>query len=106
MRPTGARCKPRSHLLAPSRGELCCAEWKRQESAQAGAHKTLVPALIRELATAGAGDIAVICGGVIPAKDYDFLFAAGVSAIYGPGTHIPTAAAEVMDIIRKRRKAA
>ena len=75
-------------------------------STQAGAHKTLVPALIRELATAGAGDIAVICGGVIPAKDYDFLFAAGVSAIYGPGTHIPTAAAEVMDIIRKRRKAA
>ena len=75
-------------------------------STQAGAHKTLVPALIRELATAGASDIAVICGGVIPAKDYDFLFAAGVSAIYGPGTHIPTAAAEVMDIIRKRRKAA
>ncbi len=75
-------------------------------STQAGAHKTLVPALIRELATAGAGDIAVICGGVIPAKDYDFLFETGVSAIYGPGTHIPTAAAEVMDIIRKRRKAA
>ncbi|MCH8214259.1 MAG: methylmalonyl-CoA mutase [Proteobacteria bacterium] len=75
-------------------------------STQAGAHKTLVPALIRELATAGAGDIAVICGGVIPARDYDFLFKAGVSAIYGPGTHIPTAAAEVMDIIRKRRKAA
>jgi methylmalonyl-CoA mutase len=75
-------------------------------STQAGAHKTLVPALIRELATAGAGDIAVICGGAIPAGDYDFLFEAGVSAIYGPGTHIPTAAAEVMDIIRKRRKAA
>ena len=75
-------------------------------STQAGAHKTLVPALIRELAAAGAGDIAVICGGVIPAKDYDFLFETGVSAIYGPGTHIPTAAAEVMDIIRKRRKAA
>ena len=75
-------------------------------STQAGAHKTLVPALIRELATAGAGDIAVICGGAIPAKDYDFLFKTGVSAIYGPGTHIPTAAAEVMDIIRKRRKAA
>ena len=75
-------------------------------STQAGAHKTLVPALIRELATAGAGDIAVICGGVIPARDYDFLFETGVSAIYGPGTHIPTAAAEVMDIIRKRRKAA
>ncbi len=75
-------------------------------STQAGAHKTLVPALIRELATAGAGDIAVICGGAIPARDYDFLFETGVSAIYGPGTHIPTAAAEVMDIIRKRRKAA
>ncbi len=75
-------------------------------STQAGAHKTLVPALIRELGTAGAGDIVVICGGVIPAKDYDFLFQTGVSAIYGPGTHIPTAAAEVMDIIRKRRKAA
>ncbi len=75
-------------------------------STQAGAHKTLVPALIRELGTAGADDIVVICGGAIPAKDYDFLFQTGVSAIYGPGTHIPTAAAEVMDIIRKRRKAA
>ena len=75
-------------------------------STQAGGHKTLVPALIGELRRIGAGDIVVICGGVIPVKDYAALVESGVSAIYGPGTHIPTAAAEIMDIVRKRRKAA
>ena len=65
-------------------------------------HKTLVPALMRE----GAGDILVICGGVIPPKDYDFLKQAGVSAIYGPGTNIPQAAAEILSLIQKHRLAA
>ncbi len=75
-------------------------------SSQAAGHKTLVPELIRELREQGADDIVIICGGVIPARDYDFLKDAGVSGIYGPGTHIPTAAAEVLAIIRDKREAA
>ena len=75
-------------------------------STQAGGHKTLVPALIKELNDQGADDIVIVCGGVIPARDYDFLTDAGVSGIYGPGTHIPTAAAEILDIIEARREAA
>ena len=75
-------------------------------SSQAAGHKTLVPALIDELKKQGAADILVVCGGVIPAQDYEFLRAKGVAAIYGPGTNIPTAAAEIMDILRKRPLAA
>lgn len=75
-------------------------------SSQAAGHKTLVPALIEELKAQGADDILVVCGGVIPAQDYDFLKAKGVAAIYGPGTNIPVAAAEIMDIIRDRPLAA
>jgi methylmalonyl-CoA mutase len=75
-------------------------------SSQAAGHKTLVPALIEALENAGAGDILVIVGGVIPPKDYDFLKQAGVSAIYGPGTNIPEAAAEILSLIQKRRLAA
>ena len=75
-------------------------------SSQAAGHKTLVPELIAELKKAGAEDVLVVCGGVIPAQDYDFLFKAGVAAIYGPGTNIPSAAAEIMSIIAKRRQAA
>ena len=75
-------------------------------SSQAAGHKTLVPALIEALKRQGAGDILVVCGGVIPPKDYDFLRKAGVSAIYGPGTNIPQAAAEILSLIRGRRLAA
>lgn len=75
-------------------------------SSQAAGHKTLVPELMDELTKQGADDILVICGGVIPAQDYDFLYEHGVAAVYGPGTHIPTAASEIMDILRKQRKAA
>ena len=75
-------------------------------SSQAAGHKTLVPALIEELRSQGAGDILVVCGGVIPAQDYDFLFEKGVSAVYGPGTNIPSAAAEILDIVRDQRMAA
>jgi methylmalonyl-CoA mutase len=75
-------------------------------SSQAAAHKTLVPALIAALRREGAGDILVVCGGVIPPQDYDFLKKAGVSAIYGPGTNIPAAAAEILSLIRKHRLAA
>ncbi len=75
-------------------------------SSQAAGHKTLVPQMIEELRKMGAGDIIVVCGGVIPPQDYDLLLGAGVSAIYGPGTNIPYAAHEIVQIVRRRRAAA
>jgi methylmalonyl-CoA mutase len=75
-------------------------------STHAAGHKTLVPALIAALRREGAGDILVVCGGVIPPRDYAFLKAAGVSAIYGPGTNIPKAASEILALIRQQRLAA
>ncbi len=72
-------------------------------SSQAAGHKTLAPKLIEVLKERGAGDILVICGGVIPQQDYDFLKAAGVKAIFGPGTNIPAAAKEILDLIRAAR---
>jgi methylmalonyl-CoA mutase len=75
-------------------------------SSQAAGHKTLVPQLIQALRAAKSDDILVICGGVIPPQDYDTLTAAGVAAIYGPGTNIPLAASEILGLIRRRRKAA
>ncbi|HXH58357.1 methylmalonyl-CoA mutase [Iamia sp.] len=71
-------------------------------SSQAAGHKTLVPQLIEELRSAGADDVLVVCGGVIPAGDYEFLRSAGVAATFGPGTNIPTAASEVLGLIRAR----
>ncbi len=71
-------------------------------SSQAAGHKTLVPQLIEELAKQGGSEILVVVGGVIPAQDYDFLKKAGVAAIYGPGTNIPAAAAEILSILRQR----
>ncbi len=75
-------------------------------SSQAAGHKTLVPQLIEGLRAQGAGDVLVVCGGVIPPQDHAMLKAAGVAAIYGPGTNIPLAAGEVLRLIRNRRKAA
>jgi len=74
-------------------------------SSQAAGHKTLVPQIIAELKAQGAEDIMVVCGGVIPAQDYDVLYSAGVAAIYGPGTNIPAAAAEVLELIRNQQSA-
>jgi methylmalonyl-CoA mutase len=68
-------------------------------SSQAAGHATLVPALIEALAEAGAKDVAVVCGGVIPPQDYDALREAGVAAVFGPGTNIPVAAREVLGIL-------
>jgi methylmalonyl-CoA mutase len=68
-------------------------------SSQAAGHKTLAPKLIEALKAQGADDIIVVCGGVIPQQDYAFLKAAGVKAIFGPGTNIPTAAREVLELI-------
>ena len=73
-------------------------------SSQAAGHKTLVPQVIDGLKAAGASDIIVICGGVIPPQDYEELEAAGVAAIFGPGTHIPEAAREVLHKIKSREK--
>jgi methylmalonyl-CoA mutase len=71
-------------------------------SSQAAGHKTLVPQLIQALEVAGASDIVVIVGGIIPPQDYDFLREAGVAAIFGPGTPVPKAAAEVLEVLRAR----
>src|SRR6187401_3463846 len=67
-------------------------------SSQAAGHKTLVPELIEQLTKQGGEDIVVVAGGVIPAQDYDELREAGVAAIFGPGTNIPKAAAEILDL--------
>ena len=75
-------------------------------SSQAAGHKTLVPALVEALRALDAADIAVVCGGVIPPQDYGMLRSAGVSAIYGPGAHIPAAAAEVLEVVKRVRLAA
>jgi len=74
-------------------------------SSQAAGHKTLVPKLVEALRAQGAGDVLVVCGGVIPPQDYEPLVAAGVSAIYGPGTNIPRAADEILGLVRRRRAA-
>ncbi|KAI9136482.1 methylmalonyl-CoA mutase-domain-containing protein [Paraphysoderma sedebokerense] len=68
-------------------------------SSQAAGHKTLVPELVSELKKLGAADKLVVCGGVIPPQDYEFLMKAGACAIYGPGTKIPEAAQEVIQKI-------
>ena len=75
-------------------------------SSLAAGHKTLVPLLAEALKKRGANDILIVCGGVIPAQDYEALTKAGASAVFGPGTNIPKAAAEVLRLIRERRRAA
>lgn len=59
----------------------------------------LIPQIIEELKKLGREDILVIAGGVIPAQDYDFLYKAGVVAIFGPGTSVAKAAVQIMDIL-------
>ena len=71
-------------------------------SSQAAGHRTLVPAIIDELRAAGADDVLVVCGGVIPPQDYDMLAEAGVAAVFGPGTNIPDAARKVLGLIEQR----
>lgn len=72
-------------------------------SSLAAGHKTLVPQLIAALKAQGADDIVVIAGGVIPQQDYDYLYEAGVSLIFGPGTPIPDAARKVLDAVNAKR---
>jgi methylmalonyl-CoA mutase len=73
-------------------------------STLAAGHKTLVPAILQELKKQGADDIIVFVGGVVPQQDYDFLYAAGVKGIYGPGTPIPVSAKDVLEQIRASLK--
>jgi len=75
-------------------------------SSQAAGHRTLVPQLIEALRRERAGDIVVVCGGVIPPQDHQFLRDAGVAAIFGPGTNIPQSAAEVLKLVRQRQRTA
>ncbi|MDR3087758.1 MAG: cobalamin-dependent protein, partial [Azoarcus sp.] len=72
-------------------------------SSLAAGHKTLLPALVQALKAEGADDIVVFAGGVIPAQDYDFLYAAGAKAIFGPGSRIEDSARRVLEEIRKAR---
>ena len=69
----------------------------------AAGHKTLVPQLIDELRALGRDDILVVVGGVIPPQDYEFLYDAGVAGIYGPGTVIPVAAQQILEILAPAR---
>ena len=68
-------------------------------SSLAAGHKTLIPQVIEELKKLGREDIMVTAGGVIPAQDYDFLYKAGVAAIFGPGTRIPVSAIRMLEIL-------
>ena len=68
-------------------------------SSLAAGHKTLVPAVIDELKKLGREDIMVIAGGVIPQQDYQYLFDHGVAAVFGPGTVIPKAAVQILEIL-------
>ena len=68
-------------------------------SDEAAGHKTLIPQVIEELKKLGRPDIMVTAGGVIPAQDYDFLYKAGVAAIFGPGTPVAYSAKVVMQLL-------
>jgi methylmalonyl-CoA mutase len=68
-------------------------------SSLAGGHKTLIPQVIGELKKQGREDIMVIAGGVIPAQDYEFLYKAGVVAIFGPGTPVTEAGKKILEVL-------
>ena len=71
-------------------------------SSLAAGHKTLVPELILHLKRQNAGDIKVVCGGVIPSQDYDFLRKAGVAGIFGPGSSVLATAREILKVIQAK----
>ncbi len=71
-------------------------------SSLAAGHKSLIPALIEELKKIGGGEILVVAGGVIPPRDYDFLYQAGVKAIFGPGTPIPESAEKTLTLLEEK----
>jgi len=73
-------------------------------SSQAAAHRTLIPEVMAELARQGGSDIIVVLGGVIPPQDHAEMYKLGVAAIYGPGTHIPAAAQDIVDLLEQRQR--
>ncbi len=74
-------------------------------SSQAAAHRTLVPELLEHLEREAANEIIVVCGGVVPPQDYEFLINCGVKAIYGPGSNISKSATEIVRLLRRRQRA-
>jgi len=72
-------------------------------SSLAAGHKTLLPQLVEELKKLGRSDIMIVCGGVIPSQDYDFLYQNGASAIFGPGTVIPLSAEKILQLLAERQ---
>ena len=73
-------------------------------SSLAAGHRVLVPELIQALKDQGGEDILVVVGGVIPPQDHKALTNAGVAAIYPPGTHIPEAVREILQLLRARHR--
>ncbi|MBX4925328.1 methylmalonyl-CoA mutase [Rhizobium binae] len=73
-------------------------------SSLAAGHRTLLPQLVDRLREKGGGDIIVVCGGVIPRQDYEFLHEHGVAAVFGPGTNVLEAANSVLDLLQGRRR--
>ena len=71
-------------------------------SSHTAGHKTLAPLMIEALAERGGGDKIVICGGVIPQKDYEFLYQSGIAAIFGPGTNIAKAALDLARLVKEQ----
>jgi methylmalonyl-CoA mutase len=71
-------------------------------SSLAAGHLTLVPELVQELRRQGRDDIMIVVGGVIPPADYDPLCQAGAAAVFGPGTNIPQAAADLLEKLNRR----
>jgi len=69
----------------------------------AAGHKTLVPALKRALAERNGGHILLICGGVIPSQDYDFLLENGAAIVFGPGTKVTDAAVKIVDLLEAKK---
>ena len=76
---------------------LCFNSWESNQDYGYFDKSTLIPDLIAELNRIGAGDIMVVAGGVIPPKDYDFLYQAGVAGVFGPGTVIADAAVGILE---------
>lgn len=73
-------------------------------SSLAAGHKTLLPQLVDTLRKKGAENIIVVCGGVVPRQDYQYLFDHGVSAVFGPGSNVLDCARAVLDLMEGKRR--
>ena len=73
-------------------------------SSLAAGHRTLLPQLVEALKAQNASDVIVVCGGVVPRQDYEYLHEHGVAAVFGPGTNVLEAARHVVDLLEGRRR--